>query len=545
MSNYCKNCRTETELFFCQQCGEIFEYPSYIEKDSELKKRFHQIVSSIVNNYNKTAKEVENTSAKSVLAKSVEQYYKKIALLQKQCESSDVAAKLYQALDGGFLFKEMQIFGDKCLSNECSIALVGTIKAGKSCLINALLGRELASVDIVPETASLTKFRHKPKDVLKVTFYSREEWSELWNSVEKSSNPERFKSVYKELNAESFKDQWVGHAPLEISISSESDLKEKIAEYSSAKKPIHYFVKELEVGLSDFNIPPQVVFVDTPGLDDPIAYRSDTTREYLKKSNIVLLCIKTQSLNQNEILTIEKLFSDMRYAKKRVYILGTQYDIHGDALNTWERFKKDWIQYLSEDNFYGDDASERIFPIAPYMYTMIKNYDPHKFESFKQKDKDDFKNGINNLLDKETELSESEWDDLENKFGRNKVRNNKELFIFDKNKNKLIELTKVESFKKKLIDGPVKKSEEIITEDIHGNYIDLKEKIIKLSSAIRDFQENAISISHDKDWSTKIHELSEQIKQSKNRIQEFKTLYKKITENIQHASEAISSIKLN
>ena len=40
------------------------------------------------------------------------------------------------------------------------IAIVGAIKAGKSTLINALIGQELASTNVTPETATLTKFKY-------------------------------------------------------------------------------------------------------------------------------------------------------------------------------------------------------------------------------------------------------------------------------------------------------------------------------------------------------------------------------------------------
>ena len=39
------------------------------------------------------------------------------------------------------------------------IAVVGTVKAGKSSLINALIGTRLASVDPTPETSILVKYR--------------------------------------------------------------------------------------------------------------------------------------------------------------------------------------------------------------------------------------------------------------------------------------------------------------------------------------------------------------------------------------------------
>ena len=55
--------------------------------------------------------------------------------------------------------KNMETLLKRCASAELHIALVGAIKAGKSTLINALLGYEYASTRVTPETAALTKFR--------------------------------------------------------------------------------------------------------------------------------------------------------------------------------------------------------------------------------------------------------------------------------------------------------------------------------------------------------------------------------------------------
>lgn len=92
----------------------------------------------------------------------------------------------------------------RCSNPEYHIALVGAIKAGKSTLINALIGYELASTQVTPETASLTKFKSAKEDFVNVTFYSQTEWSALWNSVTKS-NAEVFIEEYKNLNADAEK----------------------------------------------------------------------------------------------------------------------------------------------------------------------------------------------------------------------------------------------------------------------------------------------------------------------------------------------------
>ena len=48
---------------------------------------------------------------------------------------------------------------------ELTIALVGQVKAGKSSLVNALLGSEKAEVDVLPATDAITRYRFAPTDV--------------------------------------------------------------------------------------------------------------------------------------------------------------------------------------------------------------------------------------------------------------------------------------------------------------------------------------------------------------------------------------------
>ena len=48
---------------------------------------------------------------------------------------------------------------------ELTIALIGQVKAGKSSLVNALLGQEKAEVDVLPATDAITRYRFAPTDV--------------------------------------------------------------------------------------------------------------------------------------------------------------------------------------------------------------------------------------------------------------------------------------------------------------------------------------------------------------------------------------------
>ena len=164
------------------------------------------------------------------------------------------------------------------------IAIVGAIKAGKSTLINALIGHELASVNVTPETATLTKFKHSEKNSLKVKFYTSIEWNEIWEDAN-GKKAEVFLEEYKLLNAESVKNQYIDRPQIQMEFNSLETMKKEIARWTSSKEKEHYFVKELEIGLIDLNLPPQICLVDTPGLNDIIDYRSKITRDYIDMAN--------------------------------------------------------------------------------------------------------------------------------------------------------------------------------------------------------------------------------------------------------------------
>ena len=112
------------------------------------------------------------------------------------------------------LFKDLDRFLKRCSSTEFHIALVGAVKAGKSTLINALLGYEYASTKVTPETAVLTKFRKSTgkQGYVKVSFYLSSEWDNLWKSAQES-RATVFLEEYKNLNAEKEKNNWLGQDP--------------------------------------------------------------------------------------------------------------------------------------------------------------------------------------------------------------------------------------------------------------------------------------------------------------------------------------------
>ncbi|CCY78722.1 putative ATP /GTP binding protein [Brachyspira sp. CAG:700] len=248
-------------------------------------------------------------SALEKLQNEVERQKRKIEEIEKSIETVEKEFNV-KFDDERKDIKEQKAFIDE---PDLQIAIVGTIKAGKSTFINALFEENIASTDVTPETASLTKFRYSTKNKLEVKFYNKTEWDELWESVKKSEKENKgkvFKEEFESSGAENIKNDYIGASDKIEEVSNIEELKKKVKEYTSKTSKIHYFVKELTVYLNNENIHKNVTIVDTPGLDDVVDYRSKITRDYIKRANAVIVCVDSSSLRNDEYVTITKVFEN-------------------------------------------------------------------------------------------------------------------------------------------------------------------------------------------------------------------------------------------
>ena len=248
------------------------------------------------------------------------------------------------------------------------IAIVGAIKAGKSTLINTLIGHDLLSVDITPETATLTKIKHSEANSLNVKFYSSIEWNNIWkNANERKATV--FLEEYRTLEAESVKSIYLDKVEENFTFSSFEELKKEIARWTSSKKKEHYFVKEIEIGLSDLKLNNQIALVDTPGLNDAVEYRSDITKKYIDSANAVIICVNAKTLRSEEYNTIAGVFSRARYRANKVYVVGTQLDTL-NSKEDWEKQRAEWIKHLKEETCFGSEekAKEGLIGVSSHAY---------------------------------------------------------------------------------------------------------------------------------------------------------------------------------
>ena len=402
-------------------------------------------------------------SALEKLQNEVERQKRKIEEIEKSIETVE------KEFNVKFDDERKDIKEQKAFINEpdLQIAIVGTIKAGKSTFINALFEENIASTDVTPETASLTKFRYSTKNKLEVKFYNKTEWDELWESVKKSEKENKgkvFKEEFESSGAENIKNDYIVASDKIEEVSNIEELKNKVKEYTSKNSKIHYFVKELKVYLNNENMHKNVTIVDTPGLDDVVDYRSKITRDYIKRANAVIVCVDSSSLRNDEYVTITKVFENIGDDFYKVMILGTQIDNKNNPKEAWEKQIEEWKKYL-RDNYKNEDLlKNNIIGVSSYVYSKVI-----ELENGKECDEDG-KIAIYKLA-KSYGIGLKDWQDSN---------------LIIKNSENIKDLTNIKKVNSIMHRDIISKGEEEVKKDLERRYLSMITNISNKAKSIKN-----------------------------------------------------------
>ncbi|WP_302271971.1 dynamin family protein [Brachyspira aalborgi] len=402
-------------------------------------------------------------SALEKLQNEVERQKRKIEEIEKSIETVEKEFNV-KFDDERKDIKEQKAFIDE---PDLQIAIVGTIKAGKSTFINALFEENIASTDVTPETASLTKFRYSTKNKLEVKFYNKAEWDELWESVKKSEEKTKtkiFRDEFESSGAENIKNDYIGASDKIEEVSNIEELKKKVKEYTSKNSKIHYFVKELKVYLNNDNIHKNVTIVDTPGLDDVVDYRSKITKDYIKRANAIIVCVDSSSLRNDEYLTITKVFENIGDDFYKVMILGTQIDNKNNPKEAWEKQIEEWKKYL-RDNYKNEDLlKNNIIGVSSYVYSKVI-----ELENGKECDEDG-KIAIYKLA-KSYGIGLKDWQDSN---------------LIIKNSENIKDLTNIKKVNSIMHRDIISKGEEEVIKDLEKRYLSMITNISNKAKSIKN-----------------------------------------------------------
>lgn len=383
VSTTCGSCGhpIESHQLVCSFCGALSKSFPYELVDFDIEKKCMAEVEELA----KIIKE-SNCNDDDWLYQELDDKFRKMkkikniaykAMKDKGEENAPVYRKIYGLT---------QKFFSDYRKRRIEIAVVGTVKAGKSSLINALIGTRLASVDPTPETSILVKYRTTSEgNYLKINFYTEAQWNKLWSTAK---NATVFRNEYDRLGAENIKYEYLNKPQKYITCSSE-ELPRIMMEWSKSDAPKHFFVKEIEVGYQSDTIQHDVFLVDTPGLSDPVRYRSDITRRYIKRSDWILACITGENLScQPEFNFLSKVISNKGGDVSKIFVVATKKDMLTNAEG--EKKEKEFLIRLGE--LYNNDsmAVSRFAFVAAEVHLMTTqviqgiNLEPEEKKKFKK-----------------------------------------------------------------------------------------------------------------------------------------------------------------
>jgi len=259
------------------------------KKENNNYNKLKQLLDSIIKD-NNSFEDIEKIRTKY----RSENNYKKIYQHKRQLLIS-IAKDLSVNLQNESASETMQEVADRLETQEFSIGVTGIIKAGKSTMMNALLGQDILGTAIRPETANLTTIKKADNSKAIVHFWSKDEWIDIKNNALDEQSKE---FVQVSENLDNF-NNYISSESKSIDIDVE-----ELDSYTSARQSENLcnLVKEVELQLPLKFLDGGVAIVDTPGIDDPIVQREKITLEYLSSCSAILhLMNAKQSATQKDI----------------------------------------------------------------------------------------------------------------------------------------------------------------------------------------------------------------------------------------------------
>ena len=182
------------------------------------------------------------------------------------------------------ILKEINATKNYLNTQKFSIGITGVMNAGKSTMLNALMGREILGSAVVPETANLTIVKHNPTDNAKVYYWNTQEWDRILKSAEQLESMREFVNETNKIFGDDLKNYIRPTSRFdEIDIN---DLSSYTSAAASGKKC--NLVKYVELGSKLDFLSDGIEIVDTPGLDDPVIQREEITKEYISACDMML-----------------------------------------------------------------------------------------------------------------------------------------------------------------------------------------------------------------------------------------------------------------
>jgi len=305
---------------------------------------------------------------------------------------------------------------NKLQKNEFEIAIVGLEKAGKSTFANALIRANILPSATERCTFTSTKLMYSSDDKAKVTFYTKDEFNQIFRSMLKDlefpnaenvdfislslsefenyfdSLEENNRGLYKEhvgKTDEEIKDilknkqginSLLNKTPLEF-IGNENLRSDDFKSYitgvrlsegnTDTSRP--RAVKNLEIFSSNLEVLKTAIIYDVPGFDSPTKIHERQTLERLRQADVIILVTnagRNPSLVGTQLNIITKnTDEDGIPLRDKLFVFGNQIDL----VNREEDIRRNKTTLINDVLKYKIGIRERVFVGSAYKYLVDNN----------------------------------------------------------------------------------------------------------------------------------------------------------------------------
>ncbi len=236
-------------------------------------------------------------------------------------------------------------------NRKLNIGVVGQVKAGKSSFLNTLLfdGQEILPKASTPKTATLTKMEYSEENIIRIEYYSSEEWEVQEENATVDLEEEIYTSAREIVDM--VKQNGLDPHPYlekgyeEIRFTSYEDLVSGLNDYVGEDGKYTPIVKAVTLYLNREEFK-GLSIVDTPGLNDPIPSRTIRTKEFMELCDVVFFLSQSGSfLDKSDWILLSSQLPQK--GVKKLVLIASKYDSG----------IRDILRVQDEDDIFGEDEN--------------------------------------------------------------------------------------------------------------------------------------------------------------------------------------------
>lgn len=262
------------------------------------------------------------------LPKAFQQHTDKLQNIVEQLsflQESDLYS--IQNLKHSFQLKFEDFFQE---NRKLNIGIIGQVKAGKSSFLNTMIfdGKDVLPRASTPKTATLTKIECAEQNSIEVFYYSKEEWEQIQERAKSTSELDEYRVAREivklaEQQQINVADYLVKGSEI-VEFASEAELMSQINDYVGENGRLTALVKHVTLNINNPYLE-GISIVDTPGLNDPIASRTDKTKQFIEVCDVVFFLSRASNfLDQTDMALLTSQLPQK--GVNRLVLIGSRYD---------------------------------------------------------------------------------------------------------------------------------------------------------------------------------------------------------------------------